>query len=148
MSFSVSTDYEPSLQDTILGLFLLIAIVIGASFLWFRYSSAQSDQWYEFHTELTNSFGILSGATVSFRGVSIGEIKQVSITKRGLVRVDLSLDNAFEEFYTEGSYLEIKSELGLDTVLSGAGFSFISAGIDKPSLPRGILLTTEEPQSF
>jgi len=150
MSFASAKPFQTTTQDRLLGLFFAVAIMTLLYMMWLgnEYDKADSDA-IPFYTELTNTYGITEGATVSFKGLAIGKVQEVALSENGKVVVNVTLNNDYQSFFRQGSHLRVKSDLGLDTVLSGTGLVFeASENVTAPVLSAGSMIQSIEPKSI
>ncbi len=78
--------------------FVLITL-IGVSYVGARYARLDRlimDESYEVVAHFSESGGIFSGAEVSYRGVTIGQVERMELTDKG-VDVILDIDNEFDD---------------------------------------------------
>jgi phospholipid/cholesterol/gamma-HCH transport system substrate-binding protein len=149
MSFAGSGSFEASTQDKMLGAFLSIALLALVYFYLIRADVLDSEAlWMRFHTDMSSSFGINMGASVTFSGVAIGSVESVELTAQGRVKVWLKLQKKYHDFYLLGSQLELESEIGLSQVLGGAGMIFTPAINTQELLKEGSYINSVEPASI
>lgn len=148
MSTSAYKPFEVGARDRIVGLFAIGAVLlflIGFIIPFIR--QLADDEGVTFHTILDQTYGIAVNADVAMRGVPIGKVRRVAITADGLVRVDISLSQAYEEFYTRRSRLEVNTELSM-SLLKGTGLILHPGSLENGLLDPGAHIATEPPQSF
>ena len=142
-AFAVTT------KDRIAGWFVIGAMLIfllGFIIPWIR-NIAEDDRIF-FETRLDRTYGITPDATISLRGVTIGSVSDLVLDKDGYVSVVIALSRDYVHFYREGSNLEIDSELGVSSILNGAGLVFHPSEASRPPLAEGSFLRTEIPQGI
>ncbi|MEM7365693.1 MAG: MlaD family protein, partial [Pseudomonadota bacterium] len=101
-----------------------------------------------FYTILDQTYGIAPDAAVSLRGVVVGVVSNVGITRDGMVRVDIAMSNIYRDFYTNGSYLTVDTNIAINTLLTGSGLIFHPAQLDNGAMDRGKFIPTEPPQGL
>jgi phospholipid/cholesterol/gamma-HCH transport system substrate-binding protein len=149
MSFAASGAFETSTQDKMLGAFVSIALLALLYFYLIRADLLDSEaQWMRFHTDMSSSFGINKGASVTFSGVAIGSVESVELTAQGRVKVWLKLQKKYHDFYLLGSQLELKAEIGLSQVLGGSDMIFTPAIDAQELLKDGSYINSVEPASI
>ncbi|MEC7470406.1 MAG: MCE family protein, partial [Pseudomonadota bacterium] len=145
MSFAPSQSLSSRAQDTVLGLFVVVAIVLGG-WLFFEDTRQAQGKQLSFEAVLSSSYGLSKGSPVRLNGVNVGRIESIGLTAQGDVALTLSMQTEYQSLYREGSQLKIDSTLDIDNVLSGAGIAFIP-GTGAP-LGNGATLTASEPKSL
>ena len=145
MSFAPSQSLSSRAQDTVLGLFVVVAIVLGG-WLFFEDTRQAQGKQLTFEAVLSSSYGLSKGSPVRLNGVNVGRIESIGLTAQGDVALTLSMQTEYQSLYREGSQLKIDSTLDIDNVLSGAGIAFIP-GTGAP-LGNGATLTASEPKSL
>ncbi len=145
MSFAPSQSLSSRAQDTVLGLFVVVAIVLAG---WLLYEDARESKGKQlsFQAILASSYGLSKGAPVRLNGVNVGRIESIGLTAKGDVALTLLMQTEYQSLYTEGSQLKIDSTLDIDNVLSGAGIAFIPG--DGAILEDGAMLSASEPKSL
>jgi phospholipid/cholesterol/gamma-HCH transport system substrate-binding protein len=148
MSFASSKPFQTTTQDRLLGAFILIALLAAVFLFVLRIELGyENSNIQHYYTELSDSHGIGVGASITLSGVTIGNIDKIELNPNGKVKVRLALQNNFKNFYKKNSRLQIKSDIGIETVLSGAGMLFIS-GDAATSLQPGDYIQSIEPESL
>lgn len=145
MSFAPSQSLSSRAQDTVLGLFVVIALVL-AGWLFFEDTRQGQGKQLSFGAILSSSYGLSKGSPVRLNGVNVGRIESIGLTAKGDVALTLMMQTEYQALYTEGSQLKIDSTLDIDNVLSGAGIAFIP-GKGAP-LQDGAILSASEPKSL
>ena len=129
MSYANDKPFISTRQETMIGLFLVLLIACALFFFLIRDSATvQRSDSINFHTTLSTSHGITTGASVRMKGLVIGEVTNVSFDQNTNILVNFSLNSEYRQFYTEGSFVKPDDSLGIDQVLSGVGLVFHSAG--------------------
>ena len=148
MSTSAYTPFEVGMRDRIVGLFAIGAVLLFLiGFIIPAIRSLAEDEGKAFHTIIEQTHGVARNADVTMLGVPIGKVRAVAITADGMVRVDISLSRAYEDFYTKNSRLEVDSELGVN-ILTGTGLILHPASRENGLLEQGQFIVTEVPQSI
>ena len=78
--------------------FALITLV-GVAFVGARYARLDRlvvDESYDVTAHFSESGGIFAGAEVAYRGITVGQVKKLELTEKG-VDVVLDIDNAYED---------------------------------------------------
>lgn len=145
MSFAPSQSLSSRAQDTLLGLFVIVAILL-AGWLLFEDVQEQHGQQLHFRANLTSSFGLSAGSPVRINGVTVGRIDSIRLNNEGKVALDLLMQSEYAALYKQGSRLKIDSTLAIDNVLSGAAIAFIPGSTGK--LENGAMLEADEPRSL
>ena len=145
MSFAPSQSLSSRWQDTLLGLFVVVAILL-AGWLLFEDMQQQSGEPLHFRTHLSSSYGLSTGSPVKLNGVNVGRIDNIRLNGTGQVALDLVMQPEYKALYRQGSKLQIDSTLAIDNVLSGAAIAFVPGASGQ--LENGALLEAEEPQSL
>lgn len=129
MSFSRSLKNDIHRQDTIIGLFVLLALALVIYLLLHQnYLGSRKGQWIALHSELPNSFGLAPGTLIELSGVTIGNVEEVTLREDAQVAVSVLIDNQYQNLLRGGSYLTISSAIGIDTVLSGVRMELVPGG--------------------
>ncbi|WP_016955139.1 MlaD family protein [Catenovulum agarivorans] len=149
MSFAKPKAFETSLQDKILGIVVLtaIALVIYAIYL-NRVSAPQHSMKFELRAHVNQTYGIVEDSPVTLSGVLIGKVSRVELTPSGQVEIRMQLDGSYRSFYRKDSVIQIDSKLGLSTVISGSGLTFIPSQNTNNLLGHKSLVKVIEPKSF
>ena len=85
---------------------------------------------------------------MSLRGVIIGRVTAVGITRDGMVRVDIALSHIYAEFYTKKSSLEVDSNIGVSTILTGSGLILSPGKPENGLMKPGEFINTDVPQGI
>jgi len=136
-------------KDRIAGWFVigaLLLFLLGFIIPWIR--NIAEDDRILFETRLDRTYGITPDAIISLRGVNIGNVRELVLDDEGYVSVTIALSGDYAHFYREGSNLEIDSELGVSSILNGAGLVFHPSDASRPPLVEGAFLRTEIPQGI
>ena len=136
-------------RDRIAGWFVigaLLLLLLGLIIPWVR--NIAEDGRILLETRLDRTYGIAPDALTTLRGVTIGNVRELALDQEGYVSVVIALSGDYEHFYREGSNLEIDSELGVSSILNGAGLVFHPGGAGQPLLVEGAFLRTEIPQGI
>ncbi|WP_440905764.1 MlaD family protein [Catenovulum sp. SX2] len=149
MSFAKPKAFETSLQDKILGIVVLsaLALVIYAIYL-NRVSAPQHSMKFELRAHVKQTYGIVEDSPVTLSGVLIGKVASVELTPSGQVEIRMQLDGSYRNFYRKDSLIQIDSKLGLSTVISGSGLTFIPSQNTNNLLGNKSLVKVVEPTSF
>lgn len=145
MSFAPVQSLSSRAQDRMLGLFVIVALVVGV-FLVIQDAALERQRWLRVAVDLSSSFGITQGAPVRINGVIVGRVDSVVLNDTGEVNLNLLLERKHQALYLQGSQVKVDSTLGLDNVLSGTGLVFIP-GKGKP-LNDGEHIGAIEPKSL
>ncbi|MEX0942128.1 MAG: MlaD family protein [Pseudomonadales bacterium] len=146
MKSSAYTPFEVGAKDRIVGFFVIGAVLLFLiGFLIPIVQRFQADEGIPFYTLLDQTYGIAPNATVTLRGVLIGNVTDVAITDDGTVRVDISLSNEYANYYTYRSKLLVDTELGVSTILTGSGLILHPGSADNDILEPGALIPSEKP---
>lgn len=145
MSFAPSQTLSPRAQDTVLGIFVIAAIILGG-WLLFEDLREQRGEQIVYTADLTSSYGLSQGAPVRINGVTVGRLETIKLNQAGLVTLELAMQKEYETLYRLGSRLKIDSTLDIDNVLSGAAIAFIPGA--SGMLPNGSKLAAEEPTTL
>ena len=124
MSFAPSQSLSSRAQDTLLGLFVIVAVLLAGWLLFEDLQEQHADQ-LRFRANLSSSFGLGVGSPVKINGVSVGRIDNIRLSEQGQVALDLVMQREYQSLYRAGSRLKIDSTLAIDNVLSGAAIAFI-----------------------
>ena len=149
MKTSTYTPFEVGTRDRVVGFFVLGAMLLFlVGFLIPFIQSFSADEGIPYYTVLDQTYGIAPDASVSLRGVVIGNVTNVAITDDALVRVDLTLSTIYQEFYRRRSRLEVDTNIGVNTILTGSGLILTPGAEDQEMMPRGEFIPTESPQGL
>jgi len=149
MKTSAYTPFEVGARDRVVGFFVLGAILLFLiGFMIPFIQSFSDDEGIPYYTVLDQTYGIAPNATVSLRGVVIGNVTNVAITDDGLVRVDLTLSTIYKEFYRQRSRLAVNTDIGVNTILTGSGLILTPGHKDEKVMPKGEFIPTESPQGL
>lgn len=149
MSFAKPKAFETSLQDKVLGLVVLAAIglVLYAIYL-NRVSAPQNNMQFELRAHVKQTHGIIVDSPITLSGVLIGQVSSVELTPAGQVEIRMQLDAHYRSFYRKDSVIKIDSKLGLSTVFSGSGLTFVPSQNTNNLLGHKSLVKVMEPTSF
>ena len=149
MKTSAYTPFDVSARDRIVGFFVIGAVLLFlVGFLIPFIQSLSDDKRIPFYTVLDQTYGIAPEAIVSLRGVPIGGVTAVGITRDGMVRVDIALSRIYEEFYTKRSTLTVDSNIGVSTILTGSGLILSPGKAENGLLEQGEFISTNAPQGI
>lgn len=149
MKTSAYTPFEVGNRDRVVGFFVLGAMLLFlVGFLIPFIQSFSADEGIPYYTVLDQTYGIAPDASVSLRGVVIGNVTNVAITDDALVRVDLTLSTIYQEFYRHQSRLEVDTNIGVNTILTGSGLILTPGNEDQQVMSRGEFIPTESPQGL
>ncbi len=149
METSAYTPFDVSARDRVVGFFVIGAVLLFLiGFLIPFISSLSDEDGLPFYTILDQTYGIAPDATVSLRGVIIGNVTGVAITSEGMVRVDMKLSTIYQDFYTRKSSLSVDSNIGVSTILTGSGLILSPGRTENGLLEPGDLIATNAPQGF
>ena len=149
MKTSAYTPFDVSVRDRIVGFFVIGAVTLFlAGFLIPFIQSLSDDKGIPFYTVLDKTYGIAPEAIVSLRGVSIGAVTAVGITRDGMVRVDIALSHIYAEFYTKNSSLTVDSNIGVSTILMGSGLILSPGKAENGLMEPGEFISTYAPQGI
>ncbi|XOV88778.1 MAG: MlaD family protein [Pseudomonadota bacterium] len=141
--------FEVGARDRIVGLFVIGAVLLFlVGFVLPFVHRLQADEGIPFYTVLDQTYGIAKDASVSLRGVTIGNVTDMGITKDGMVRVDIALSPVYQEFYTNTSRLTVDTNIGVSTILTGSGLILEPANPDNGRMDPGEFIVTDTPQGF
>ena len=147
MSFAPPNSLESSTQDKILGAVVVIAIIVLGYFYYLSINTRESGKWYVFNAVLKDSYGIVQGTLVKYKGISIGSVHTVEVNEDGQIGLEVWLKDDFERLYVKDSKLVVDSTIGIGNVLSGTSLMFESALIGSP-LTSGQQLDVTQPKSL
>ncbi|GGF79493.1 MlaD family protein [Alteromonas lipolytica] len=145
MSFAPSQSLSSRWQDTLLGMFVVVALLL-AGWLVFEDLQEQHGEQIRFEAHLSASYGLSAGSPVKLKGVTVGRIDSIHLTDSGEVALNLVMQPEYRALYRMGSKLQVESALAIDSVLSGAAIAFIPG--DSGQLANGAVLDADEPQSL
>ena len=149
MKTSAYTPFDVSTKDRIVGFFVIGAVLLFLlGFLIPYIQRLSEDKGIPFYTLLDKTYGISPEANVSLRGVVIGSVVGVGITRDGMVRVDIALSHIYGEFYTRKSSLAVDSDIGVSTILTGSGLILSPGKTENGLMEPGEFITTDIPQGF
>ncbi len=149
MKTSAYTPFDVSTRDRVVGFFVIGAVLLFLlGFLIPVIRNLSTEDGIPFYTILDQTYGIAPDATVALRGVVIGNVSQVAITRDGMVRVDILLSNTYRDFYTRKSILLVDTNIGVSTILTGSGLILNPGRADNGLLESGEFIATEAPQGF
>ncbi len=142
MTASGFTPFEVGARDRVVGVFVILAVLLFlVGFLIPLVQRLNQEDGIPFYTLLDQTYGIGIDAAVSLRGVPIGNVTDVGMTEDGRVRVNIKLSPKFADFYTEGSSLEVDTEIGVATILTGSGLLLHPASDQAPLEPDSFIPT-------
>ncbi len=149
MTATGHTPFEVGARDRVVGLFVIGALLLFLiGFLIPFVHRLNAEEGIPFYTVLDQTYGIGVEASVSMRGVPIGNVTAVSMTTEGMVRVDFKLSPAYQPFYAEGSRLAVDTELGVSTLLTGSGLIFQPANQDNGVMDPGTFIPADTPKGI
>jgi ABC-type transporter Mla subunit MlaD len=149
MKTTTYTPFDVGTRDRIVGLFVIGALLLFlVGFLIPFIQQLNAEEGTPFYTILDQTYGVAPQSTVSLRGVIVGTVADVSITRDGMVRVDIKLSQVYTSFYTNGSFLTVDANIGVNTLLTGSGLILNSANVDNGVMDPGEFLPTETPRGF
>jgi hypothetical protein len=134
-----------SYRERIAGLFLLFTL---AGIVAFVVGAAIQNRWLEprvkYSTLIVHADGLREGSDILLSGIKIGEVGQLTILSDNRVDVELLVLEQFAPRLRLGTTAEIRRLLGIGEkrILLHAGESV------NPVLPRGALITANEPMDF
>ena len=140
--------FHSSSRDKVMGVIVLAALlaIFYLSFYGTELRGVGRDDNY--YTRLSTSYGISAGGAISLSGVSVGSVRAVTLEPDGQVLLALYLNPDYDQFYREGSRLQIDSQLALGNVISGNGLILVPGDSGGATLPTGTIIPAEEPQSL
>jgi phospholipid/cholesterol/gamma-HCH transport system substrate-binding protein len=149
MKTSAYTPFEVGNRDRVVGFFVLGAMLLFLiGFLIPFIHSFSADEGIPYYTVLDQTYGIAPNASVSMRGVVIGNVTNVAITDDAQVRVDLTLSTIYQEFYRHKSRLAVDTNIGVNTILTGSGLILTPGNDEQQVMPKGEFIPTESPQGL
>ena len=149
MVASAYTPFDVSTKDRIVGIFVIGAVLLFLiGFMIPAIQRLSDDEGLPFYTVLDQTYGIAPEATVSLRGVNIGAVTEVGMTTDGMVRVDIRLSPAYQEFYTEDSRLEVDTNLSASTLLTGSGLLLTPGPTKNDRLEPGEFIPVDTPRAL
>lgn len=112
------------------GLFLFSSIIFAAGFFtYLGYERGWFEQKLNYTLIAPNAENIIVGMPVSFRGIPIGQVNNLSLTKQGMARIMISVDSQ------QSVWLRANSQFSLDKPLVGAArIKVESADLSSPQL--------------
>jgi ABC-type transporter Mla subunit MlaD len=148
VSFSRALSDEVRSQDTIIGLFVLLAIgLVLYLVLQQTYFQSQRTHWIQLNSVLSNSFGLSKGTVIELSGVVIGNVDSVLLRPDAKVEVTVLVNDEYAHLLSEDSRLKINSALALESVLSGVRLEFVP-GVSEQMLTNGDSIEILEPKSL
>jgi hypothetical protein len=143
MSFVQTSSFKPQTQDRIIGLILFLAACITIYSIYIVKSKRLSiEEWPYYFATIDQSSGLEVNA-----GVEIGNVLEVKLQKDTSVRLKLILNQKYNTFYTQHSYLKIDRELAINTVLEGSSLIFYP-GKSTNIMMSGTSFSIKEPKSI
>jgi ABC-type transporter Mla subunit MlaD len=135
-------------QDTIIGLFVLLAIgLVLYLVLQQTYFQSQRTHWIQLNSVLSNSFGLSKGTVIELSGVVIGNVDSVLLRPDAKVEVTVLVNDEYAHLLSQDSRLKINSALALESVLSGVRLEFVP-GVSEQMLTNGDSIEILEPKSL
>jgi phospholipid/cholesterol/gamma-HCH transport system substrate-binding protein len=112
------------------GLFIFSSIVFAAGFFaYLGYERGWFEQKLSYTLIAPNAENITVGMPVSFRGIPVGQVNSLSLTKQGMARIIISVDSQ------QSVWLRANSQFSLDKPLVGAArIKVESADLNSPEL--------------
>ncbi len=148
MSFSRTLAAEARWQDKVLGFFVLCSLGLCIYLILHQtYFQAQKKNWLTLHAVMSETFGVTPGTLVELSGVTIGNVENLKLGDDAAVRVEILIDDQYAGFLRADSRFEVKSQLGVDAVLSGVGLILIP-GQASSLLNDGDKVAIQEPKSL
>ena len=112
------------------------------------YLTVDGENATNLHALIPNSYGLAPGSLVELSGVTIGRVDAVTLTPNAQVMVDLAIQESYSELVKVGSKLKISSQLGLDTVISGARLELVPGEATGLRMQNGDEIAILAPQSL
>lgn len=147
MSFSPPSTLETSLQDKIIGLLILSALILVGYLFYLNDEQSDDSNWISFQVAMSETYDVGPGATIDFKGINIGSVHTIELMNNGRVLFTIWLHKEYENFYVNGSKIIVDSTIGLGNVLSGSGLVFEN-GESNIRLQPGSLIAAEEPKAL
>ena len=136
-------------KDRIVGLFVIGALFIFLlGFIIPMVRDLADEEQLTFYTQIERTYGITPDALVSLKGVTVGKVVSVELSSDRSVRVDIALSDAYADFYTSDLLLRIDSEIGVNSILNGAGLVLVPGLTRGQPLDDGAFIETELPQGL
>lgn len=112
------------------GLFIFSSILFAAGFFaYLGYERGWFEQKLSYTLIAPNAENITVGMPVSFRGIAVGQVNSLSLTKQGMAQVMISVDSQ------QSVWLRANSQFSLDKPLVGAArIKVESADLNSPQL--------------
>lgn len=149
MTASAYRPFAVSNKDRIVGLFVIGALFIFLlGFIIPMVRDLADEEQLTFYTQIERTYGITPDALVSLKGVTVGKVVSVELSSDGSVRVDIALSDAYADFYTSDLLLRIDSEIGVNSILNGAGLVLVPGLTRGQPLDDGAFIETELPQGL
>jgi ABC-type transporter Mla subunit MlaD len=149
LTASAYRPFAVSNKDRIVGLFVIGALFIFLlGFIIPMVRDLADEEQLTFYTQIERTYGITSDALVSLKGVTVGKVVSVELSSDGSVRVDIALSDAYADFYTSDLLLRIDSEIGVNSILNGAGLVLVPGLTRGQPLDDGAFIETELPQGL
>jgi ABC-type transporter Mla subunit MlaD len=142
--------YQISSFDRIVGVVIVIALLIAGVALvrHFRVIAVPTEDVIKYYSLLNRSYGITKGADIRLAGITIGNVSRVRLMDDGQVRLTVKIFHEYENFMTEGSYLEVSSTMGLEAIVELTRLNFVSNRESKTLMPDSSFIRTVEPTSL
>ncbi len=136
--------------DRIVGVVIVIALLIAGVALvrHFRVIAVPTEDVIKYYSLLNRSYGITKGADIRLAGITIGNVSRVRLMDDGQVRLTITIDYEYQNFMTEGSYLEVSSTMGLEAIVELTRLNFVSNRETKTLMPDSAFIRTVEPTSL
>ncbi|KXI29241.1 MlaD family protein [Paraglaciecola hydrolytica] len=147
MSFSTNHAFNPSWQDKLIGLVIVLGII--ASVLWWiiNLKTVDTRYWLPVEATLSESYGIGKDTPIKVSGIAIGKVQNIELTDKAQVRLKILLNRQYMRFFHTDSRLEIDSAIALNSMLSGNSLSW-HIGLSEDELTAGASVPVTEPQSM
>jgi phospholipid/cholesterol/gamma-HCH transport system substrate-binding protein len=112
------------------GLFIFGSLIFAAGFFaYLGYERGWFEQKLSYTLIAPNAENIIVGMPVSFRGITVGQVNSLSLTKQGMARIMISVDSQ------QSVWLRANSQFSLDKPLVGtARIKVESADLNSPEL--------------
>jgi ABC-type transporter Mla subunit MlaD len=149
MKTSAYTPFQVGTRDRVVGFFVIGAFLLFlVGFFIPLVQRIQADEGVPFYTVLDQTYGIAKDATVTMRGVLIGNVTEVGMTTDGMVRVDFKLSPVYRDFYTNRSRLSVDTNISASSLLTGSGLILHPGSRDNGVMKDGDFVVADTPQSF
>ncbi len=142
--------YQISSFDRIVGVVIVIALLVAGVALvrHFRVLAVPTEDVIKYYSMLNRSYGITKGADIRLAGITIGNVSRVRLMEDGRVRLTVKIAHEYQNFITEGSYLEVSSTMGLEAIVELTRLNFVSNRESKALMPDSSFIQTIEPTSL